>query len=155
MRWMVFLMVCWSGPAWALCPDPALDAPSYAATGADLIVPHQWPVTVEGAHAAPCAAWRLQGMSHDMVDGFFPLAPTARFELEGMAPHILMVMADAACSPVLAVRSADGQWHFGQTANGRDAVTIWAAPDGPLQVWVGSTRQESCDGVLTLETFDR
>ena len=148
------LIGCASGAA-ASCPDPTLDAPRFDATGPELIAPQSWPINVEGEEAVPCAQWALQGSMPLDLDGYLPVAPTAVFDLEGMGPHILMVMAEARCEPILAVRSADGLWHSGETANGREEVVVWGAPDGPLQVWVGARDQTTCDGTVTLETFDR
>jgi len=133
-----------------------MDAQTYFATGPELIAPQSWDVSVAGRHPAPCEAWDEAGIVNGQLDGYLPEAPTAVFELEGMAPHILMVMAEATCEPVLAVRSADGLWHFGERRNDRQEATIWGAPDeGPLQVWVGATTEAGCDGTLILETFDR
>lgn len=142
-------------PAFALCPDPDLGGQWYAATGPELIAPQSWPVRAEGTQVAPCADWQEAGIASGELAGFLPVAPTAVFELDGMAPHILMVMAEAQCRPVLAARTGDGLWYFGETANGRQEMTIWGAPDGPLQVWVGSATPEGCDGTVILETFDR
>lgn len=72
-----------------------------------------------------------------------------------MAPHILTVRAAAGCRPVLAVRSGDGLWFFGETKNGKQEVTLWGAPDGPLQVWIGAATPEGCEGEIELETYDR
>lgn len=156
MRFSLGLMMfLWAGAATALCPDPNLGGPRYAATGPDLIAPQRWTVRARGSEAAPCAGWEGQGIASGEMTGFLPVAPTAVFELESMAPHILMVMAEAACRPVLAARTPDGLWFFGETANGRQELVIWGAPDGPLQVWVGAATEEGCDGSLILETFDR
>jgi len=95
------------------------------------------------------------GIVSGNLTGFQPTAPTAVFELDGMGPHILMVMAQAECSPVLAVRSGDGLWHFGQTANSRQEVTLCDAPNGVLQIWVGAATPEGFEGTVILETFDR
>ena len=109
-----------------------------------------------GSDPAPCDTWQAEGIVTGDLAGFLPTAPTAVFELEGMAPHILMVMAEASCDPVLAVRSADGLWHFGEARNDRQEVTVWGAPDeGPLQVWVGAGTEAGCEGTVILETFDR
>lgn len=156
MRLMFAVIVgVWANAAAALCPDPDLGGQRYAATGPELIAPQQWSVRAEGSHMAPCADWEEQGIAAGELAGYLPVAPTAVFELDGMAPHILMVMAEAQCRPVLAARTADGLWFFGQTANGRQEVTIWGAPDGPLQVWVGAATEDGCDGTVILETFDR
>lgn len=144
-----------ASPAFAVCPDPTLDSDRYEATGGELIVPQSWEVEVGGTNPAPCPAWLLSGLPVDGLDGFLSPAPTAVFDLDGMGPHIMMVMAQAECQPVLAVRTGDGIWEFGRPANGRQEVTLWGAPDGPLQVWVGSASQQTCEGTLTLETFDR
>ncbi|MCF2903520.1 hypothetical protein L0666_00835 [Octadecabacter sp. CECT 8868] len=149
-----FFALC-AGPVFADCPDPSLDAPFFEASGPDLIAPQSWDVRATGEHVVPCGAWALNGLSDDRVKGFLPLAATARFELDTMGPHILMVMAEAECSPVLAVQDSRGVWYFGDTANGREEVTVWGASDGPLHVWIGSTEQTACEGTLTLETFDR
>ncbi|SLN59475.1 hypothetical protein PSJ8397_03162 [Pseudooctadecabacter jejudonensis] len=141
--------------AQASCPDPFLPAETYNATGPDLIAPQSWAVQATAEAQVPCADWAENDvLTHELV-GYLPIAPSAVFNLEGMAPHILMVMADAQCDPILAVRSGDGLWHFGQSANDRQEVVVWGAPDGPLQVWVGSARQTSCDATVILETFDR
>ncbi len=144
-----------AAPVFASCPLPTLDAPAYSATGQDLISPQSWEVSVQGDHPAPCDAWQEAQVFTGELAGFLPEDPTAIFELSGMAPHILMVMARAECTPVLAVRSGDGQWFFGETRNDRQEATLWGAPDGPLQVWVGTATGETCEGVVTLETFDR
>jgi len=150
-----FALIALAAPAFAACPDPSLDSVQYAATGPELIAPQTWDVDVAGTNPAPCPEWLLSGLPVDGLDGFLSPAPTAVFELEGMGPHIMMVMAEAECSPMLAVRGGDGIWEFGRTANGRQEVTLWGVPDGPLHVWVGSATQETCEGTLTLETFDR
>ncbi|MEN8841502.1 MAG: hypothetical protein ABF254_14660 [Octadecabacter sp.] len=155
MRWSFLIVALWASPALASCPDPDLGGASYAAVGPDLIVPKNWDVRAVGQHPAPCEDWAEIGIAAGNLDGFLPAAPTAVFELDEMGPHILMVMARAECNPVLAVRSGDGLWHFGQTANGREEVTLWGAPKGALQVWVGAATREGCDGTVTLETFDR
>lgn len=154
MRYVLFLILLGSGVA-AQCPEPVFGDGEISATGADLIVPQEWSVTAQGENVAPCADWIEQGVVSDQVDGFLPFRPTAVINLSEMGPHILMVMADAQCEPRLAVRTLDGLWHFGEQANGRREVTIWGAPDGPLQVWVGSGTQDQCEATLTLETFDR
>lgn len=154
MKMLFVLFVLCAGSAAAACPDPSLGQDPIAASGPDLLAPQRWTVTVDGAEQAPCATWRDGGVI-EAIDGYLPVAPSASFELSGLGPHILMVMAEATCSPILAVQSADGLWHFGETANGREEVVVWSASDGPLQVWVGSTEQTQCDGVVVLETFDR
>jgi hypothetical protein len=139
----------------AACPDPDLAGERYAAIGVDLIAPQSWDVRAVGQHPAPCDDWTATGIVSGNLSGFLPAAPTAVFDLDGMGPHILMVMAQADCRPVLAVRSGDGLWYFGQTANGRQEVTLWGAPNGELKVWVGAATPEGCDGTVILETFDR
>jgi len=89
------------------------------------------------------------------VTGRLPIAPTAQFQLSGMGPHILMVMAQASCGAVLAARGGNGVWYFGETSNAREEIVLWGAGDGVLQVWVGSQTEQSCEATLTLETFDR
>ena len=156
MRLSIFIAALWASPALAICPDPNLTGAGYAAVGADLIVPQHWDVRAMGQHSAPCEDWVATGVVTGDLAGFLPTAPTAVFELDGMGPHIMMVMAQAEeCHPVLAVRSGDGLWYFGQTANGRQEVTLWGAPNGALKVWVGAVTPEGCDGTVTLETFDR
>lgn len=155
MRLSVLFAALWASPALAMCPDPNLEGARYVAAGPDLIVPQHWDVRASGQHPAPCDDWVATGIISGNLAGYLPSAPTAVFELDEMGPHILMVMAQAECSPVLAVRSGDGLWHFGQTANGRQEVTLWGAPNGALQVWVGATTIEGCDGTVILETFDR
>ena len=120
-----------------------------------MIQPQNWEVVADGAVAVPCEDWVAQGISAERIDGFLPALPTAVFDLEGLGPHILMVMAQSQCDPRLAVRTLDGLWHFGEKANGRQEIVVWSASDGPLQVWVGAGAQEQCDATLTLETFDR
>ncbi len=155
IRYALPLCLC-AGAAAAQCPDPSLGGDRYAATGPELIAPQRWEVTAVGGDLAPCEDWQTEGIVTGDLEGFLPTAPTAVFELAGMAPHILMVMAEAACDPVLAVRSADGLWHFGEARNDRQEVTVWGAPDeGPLQVWVGSATEAGCEGSVILETFDR
>ncbi|SMX32223.1 hypothetical protein [Octadecabacter ascidiaceicola] len=154
IRLSVLLALC-GAPALAQCPDPSLDAVQYDASGPELITPQTWEVQVGGAFLAPCPQWAVAGIDVQDLDGFLPAAPTAVFGLDAMAPHILMVMAQAECTPVLAVRSGDGQWFFGSDANGRQEVTLWGAPNGPLQVWVGAATPDGCAGTVTLETFDR
>jgi len=145
-----------AGTAAAQCPDPNLSAETFSATGPDLIAPKTWEVAATGALPVPCADWEDTGIVHGDLYGFLPQAPTAVFELVDMGPHILMVMAEASCDPVLAVRSADGLWHFGEVRNDRQEVTIWGAPsEGALQVWVGSATEVGCNGTVILETFDR
>lgn len=139
----------------ASCPVPVAIAPSFAATGAELIVPQTWDVMAKGEHEAPCDAWREAQVNTGELSGFLPQTPTAVFDLSGLAPHILMVMAQSDCDAVLAVRSGDGQWFFGQDANARQEVTLWGVQDGPLQVWVGAQTPETCEATVTLETFDR
>lgn len=141
----------------AQCPDPVGDQDSVriSASGPELIIPETWDVVAKGVHEAPCDGWVDQGVAADQVDGFLPASPTVVFDLEEMAPHIFMVMAEAQCGPRLVVRTGDGLWHFGEQANGRQEVTVWGTPDGPLQVWVGTEAQTQCDASLTLETFDR
>ncbi|WP_375280967.1 hypothetical protein [Pseudooctadecabacter sp.] len=155
MRLIALCLIGYASGAAASCPDPTQDAPRFEATGPDLIAPKSWPIEVAGERIAPCAQWVLQGTAPVDLDGYLPVAPTAVFDLEGMGPHILMVMAEAQCAPILAVRSADGLWHVGETANDREEVVVWGAPDGPLQVWVGAREQTTCEGTVTLETFDR
>lgn len=142
-------------PAVASCPLPTLDQASVAVTGADLIIPQSFDVDAHGVHPAPCPAWQEAQVNTGALTGYLPEDPTAVFDLSGMGPHILMVMAQADCTPVLAVRSGDGQWFFGEDRNARQEVTLWGAPDGILQVWVGSLTGETCEGSVTLETFDR
>lgn len=148
-----------AAPAFAECPDPdltpALGGPDYTSTGADLIAPQMWTARAQGTAPAPCAEWSEAGIVSGDLAGFLPLAPTAEFKLEGLGPHILTVRALADCRPVLAVRSGDGLWFFGETKNGQQEVTLWGAPDGPLQVWMGSETSEGCDGAIELETYDR
>ncbi len=155
MRTAIICMCLWASQAAAQCPEPSVAETGIAASGPDLIVPKSWEVTAVGAHAAPCQVWADQGVNAQSIDGFLPVAPSATFELAGMAPHILMVMAEAACDPRLAVRTGDGLWHFAQSANGRQEVVVWSASDGPMQVWVGAADQTSCEASVILETFDR
>lgn len=154
IRYFLFFAAIGTG-AVAQCPEPVLGVGEFRASGANLIVPQDWAVTANGEIAVPCGEWAQQGVQSDQIDGFLPSRPTAVIDLEGMGPHILMVMAQAQCEPLLAVRTADGLWHFGEQGVERQEATIWGAPDGPLQVWVGSKGQEQCDATLTLETFDR
>ncbi len=154
IRYIAILLFIGSSAA-AQCPEPVLGPGEIAASGPELISPQHWPVIAEGQIAVPCEDWGSQGVQTDRIDGFLPDRPTAVFDLDEMAPHILMVMAQAQCDPRLAVRTADGLWHFGERANGRQEVTVWGAPDGPLQVWVGAGTQMQCEAQLTLETFDR
>lgn len=155
MKYLVLLLTLCASPAVAQCPDPGFDAPRYVTTGPGLIAPQTWDVVAIGGQAAPCDDWIARGVFTDGLTGFLPVAPTAVFDLDGMAPHILMVMAQADCAAVLAVRSGDGQWFFGGTARGREEVTLWGAPNAPLQVWVGTLGGDSCAATVTLETFDR
>lgn len=155
MKILAILATCLAAPAFADCPDPWRAGQAYVATGAGLIDPQSWDMMAAGTEAAPCDAWVERGIVTGELAGFLPLAPTAVFSLDGMAPHILMVRAEAMCRPVLAVRGGDGIWYFGSTVNGRQEVTIWGTPDGPLQVWVGAADREGCAATLTLETFDR
>lgn len=154
IRTALFLILVGTHAA-AQCPSTDEDGARFFASGPDLISPESWDVVADGVHGAPCDGWVAQGVAGDQVDGFLPTSPTAIFELDGMAPHILMVMADAQCSPRLVVRTGDGIWHFGEHANGRQEVTVWGTPDGPMQVWVGAEEQTQCEATLTLETFDR
>lgn len=155
MKILSLFFIGLAASASASCPDPTLDAPRYSATGPELIAPQAWPVDVLAEAVAPCPDWRMQGTVPEQVEGFLPVAPTAVFDLVGLAPHILMVMAQAPCDPLLAVRSPDGVWHFGETANDREEVVVWSASDGPLQVWIGSRGASACSGDVILETFDR
>lgn len=155
MKYIAVVFALWAGSALAVCPDHTLDAPSYSATGPALIAPQTWQVRAEGDHLAPCGTWTVTGIASDELAGFLPHAPTARFDLDEMGPHILMIMAQADCDAVLAVRGGFGVWYFGRTANARQEVTLWGAGNGPLHVWVGTTEQGGCDATLTLETFDR
>ena len=154
IRSLLFISFIGSAAA-AQCPEPVLGAGDYSASGPDLITPQSWSVAAQGDIAVPCDDWLQQGVQTDQIDGFLPSRPTAVIDLEEMGPHILMVMAQAQCSPRLAVRTLDGLWHFGTQANGRQEVTIWGAPDGPIQVWLGAESQNECEATLTLETFDR
>lgn len=101
-------------PAFALCPDPTLDSARYSATDSWLLTPQSFDVRAQGDHIMPCADWALAGVNTGALAGYLQLAPTAVFDLAGMAPHILTVEARAECDPVLAVRSGDGQWFFGE-----------------------------------------
>ena len=120
-----------------------------------MIAPQSWAIRAQGDHITPCADWALAGWDTGGLSGYLPLGATATFNLSGMAPHILVVDAQAECRAVLAVRSGDGQWFFGQPGADGPEVTLWGAPDGPLQVWVGSMSEQGCDGTISLETFDR
>jgi len=160
MRAMIrfaFPLCLLAGAAGAQCPDPPLSADTFAVAGPELITPRTWPVEAIGRHSAPCAEWETEtGIVYGDLEGYLPEVPTAVFELDNMGPHILMVMAETACDPVLAVRSADGLWYFGERRNDRQEVTIWGAPnEGALQVWVGAGAETQCDGTVILETFDR
>lgn len=154
MKHLAALLFLWAGPALADCPDPTLNAPTHRATGPELIAPQSWDVRAEGGNLAPCGTWVVNGLGDDL-DGFLPVAATATFDLDAMGPHILMVMAQAECGAVLAVREGQGLWYFGREANGRQEVTLWGTGNGPLQVWVGSVELGGCDATLILETFDR
>ena len=139
MKRLCFLMGLWASPAFAQCPDPSLEGATTAATtGPDLIAPQMWDVFARGEVSVPCENWAELGVDTAALDGLLPVAPTMVVDLSGMAPHILMVFAEAECRPVLAVRSGDGQWYFGEPRDGRHQVTIWGAPDGPLHIWVGA-----------------
>lgn len=94
----------------AACPDPTLPALQFSASGPDLITPQTWPVAARGSEVAPCEGWAETGIITKELGGLLPLGPTAIFDLSGMSPHILMVMAEADCDAVLAMRSGDGQW---------------------------------------------
>lgn len=142
-------------PAAALCPDPSGPAVTHKATGPALLVPQSWDITVGGDQTAPCAEWAAQGTGGTEMSGLLPLAPTVAFDLTGLGPHILMVTAEAVCNPILVARTRDGVWYFGQPRNGREEITLWGAGDGLTQVWVGSAQDGTCDGMVTLETFDR
>ena len=154
MRYLTFVLALVAAPAFADCPDPNLEGPTYEATGPELIAPRDWDVRAQGDTVVPCAQWAETGVLSGDLDGYLPLAPTARFELSGLGSHILMVMARAECRPILAARTGDGLWYFGETANGREEIVLWGAGDGPMQVWVGSGDPDGCDAILTLETFD-
>lgn len=149
------LLAVLGAPAAALCPDPSQEGPRYVATGAELLAPHSFDIVAGGTERAPCAQWVISGVETGDLAGVLPLAPTAVFDLEAMAPHILTVTARAACRPVLVVRSGDGQWFFGRTGQDQQDITLWAVPDGPLQIWVGAAQAGGCDGTIALETFDR
>jgi len=155
MKTLTTLIALCAGPALASCPDPSLSADEYTATGAGLIAPQTWPVQAMGEADIPCDDWVKSGVILGETTGLLPIAPTAQFQLSGLGPHILMVMAQAECGAVVAARTGDGVWYVGETANEREEITLWGASDGVLQVWVGSKGEESCDGTLTLETFDR
>jgi len=132
-----------------------MDGVAYLVAGPDLIAPQTWDVRAQGDVAVPCQGWIAQGLNAGVVEGFFAQAPTAIFRLSRMGPHILMVMAEGECGAILATRTGDGLWSFGQTRNGREEITLWGAGNGPMQVWVGSATAQGCDAALTLETFDR
>lgn len=155
MRVLILALTVLAGPAAALCPDPSLDAPAFVATGAELIAPQSWDVQAGVGDGMVCGTWVLAGVDAGGTDAFLPAAPSATFGLTGLGPHILMVMAQADCAPVLAARTHDGVWYFGETANGREEIVLWGASDGVLQVWVGAQASDGCDAELTLETFDR
>ncbi|AKS46511.1 hypothetical protein SAMN05444287_1627 [Octadecabacter temperatus] len=155
MKYLIPLLSVCATPVFADCPDPSIDGPEFSVTGAELIAPQSWDVQAHGTHVAPCAGWDGAFIQTDRVAGFLPIAPTAQFQMDEMGAYILMVVVQAACDPVLAVRSQDGFWEFGETANGRQEAVLWGAPNGGLQVWVGSAERTSCDATVTLETFDR
>ena len=155
MKLFAMMIALTGGPALASCPDPSLGAVEYTATGPELIAPQTWSVRVQGTTEIPCDGWIETGVITADAMGMLPIAPTAQFTLDGMGPHILMVMAQADCGAVLAARGGDGVWYVGRTANGREEITLWGAGDGVLKVWVGSAGGQGCEGTLTLETFDR
>jgi len=155
MKYLILFLCGFAGSAAASCPDPRVESPHFSATGPDLLAPQSWDVEVRGEAQVPCDEWVVTDVAPDHFDGFLPIAPTAVFDLDGLGPHILMVMAQGQCDARLLVRSSNGLLHFGETANGREEVVVWGASDGPLQVWVGAATQTACDGTVTLETFDR
>ncbi|MEL6960548.1 MAG: hypothetical protein AAGL89_16515 [Pseudomonadota bacterium] len=155
MKYLAACLAVMATPAFADCPDPNREGPNYASNGADLIIPQVWEARAEGDLVAPCTEWTETGLVSGEMAGFLPEAPTAVFDLDGLGPHILQVRAVAECRPILAVRSGDGLWFFGETKNGKQEVTLWGAPDGPLQVWMGAETPEGCDGLIELETYDR
>lgn len=144
-----------SSGAFASCPEPGDHIDAVVVSGPELIKPQSWDVVAHGEFAAPCTAWARQLGGVQPVSGYLPSAPSARFDLEGMGPHILMVMAEASCDPRLVVRTGDGVWHVGEPANGRQEIVVWSAQDGPMQVWVGAGSQTQCHAKVILETFDR
>ena len=144
-----------ASPAFANCPDPTLDGANFAATGAQLLAPQVWDISAGGNVAAPCADWAASGVNDGQISGYLSVPPTGVFDLTGMGPHILIVRARSQCGAVLAVRSGDGVWYFGDEDGDTTQATLWGVPDGPLKVWVGSKTPDICAGVVELETYDR
>ena len=148
------LFVTGATRAWA-CPDPAVPAPTIAATGPELLAPRSWPITAGGPDGAPCPLWVETILGVPDEGARLPRAPSLQVRLTGMGPHILMVRAQAPCDPVLIARTGDGVWYFGEAGDAGPQATLWGAADGILQVWVGAREERGCGGTVTLETFDR
>lgn len=155
MKFLILPLSLLSAPAFASCPDPAADAPSWSATGPELIAPQSWELPFGGETQVPCGEWAFDGRGAALEGGFLPVAPTAVVELSGMGPHILVARATASCEPILAARTPDGLWYFGETRDIYQEITFWGSPSGPLQVWLGAAGRDGCTGTLELETYDR
>ena len=84
-------------------------------------------------------------------------APDFSLELSGMDPFRLVLKVVSECDSVLLVNTGAMNWYYDDDDNGNlDAlITLTRPSNGWLDVWVGTHDGETCDAVLSLETFDR
>ena len=62
---------------------------------------------------------------------------------------------EGACDTVLLVNAPDGGWHFNDDTNELDpAILLPGAESGRYDIWIGTLDTETCNAVLTAETFD-
>ncbi len=147
----VILFVCLlMGSVTGVMACPTAENPSivaYTTSGGILDKVQTYPVIASGSqHLNEC------GFNYF---GRVTSSPDFEFSINGLESYDpLNLRVEGACDTVLLVNDANGTWHFNDDSAGRDpSISIATPPSGVYEVWVGTFSEESCDAMLTLETF--
>ncbi|MCF2903519.1 hypothetical protein L0666_00830 [Octadecabacter sp. CECT 8868] len=133
------------------CPDYTLWGNEvYNSTGGQLFSPRQFNVVAGGDNNLQRCGFASG------VDGFVITEPDFSFDLSGMNGYRIVIDVKSNCDSVLLANTADTQWYYDDDSNGNadPRLDIGNPGNGVLDVWVGTFDGQTCNAVLTLETFN-
>jgi len=130
------------------CPDYSVSGYGLSYTAETAYLPQSTSV-VAGGDIDLSACGSVPGMGYIVQNPDF----TMQYNDLGMG-RALEIRVDAACDTVLLVNGADGQWYFNDdTAGLNPAIRLSGAPSGQYDIWVGTLGADTCEAVMTVETF--